>query len=213
MPVPANPKIYHIVHVDKLASIIEMDALLCDAEIARRGDIGTTIGMGNIKRRRLEQLSLQSRPSLRVGGCVSFYYCPRSIMLYVIHQANHPELAYRGGQDPIIHLEADLRQTVQWAQGEGRRWAFTSSNAGSSYFEDYCDLNHLNEIDWQAVDARNWAGCKERKQAEFLVEHSFPWHLVTRIGVQSSVVHGQVRQQVQLAAHRPAVEIKPDWYY
>ena len=33
-------------------------------------------------------------------------------MLYVIHCANHPELAYRGGQQPIIHLEADLHQHI-----------------------------------------------------------------------------------------------------
>ena len=72
-------------------------------------------------------------------------------MLYVIHMANHPELAYRGGQEPIVHLEADLRQTVAWANAHGRRWVFTSSNAGSSYFEDYSDLAHLDKINWDAL--------------------------------------------------------------
>ncbi len=72
---------------------------------------------------------------------------------------NHPELVYRGGQDPIVHLEADLRDTVAWADQNRLRWAFTLSNAGSFYFEDRCDLAQLNEIDWDAVEARNWGNC------------------------------------------------------
>lgn len=98
MPQPAAPKIYHIVHVDRLPSIIMAGGLLCDAEIVRRAaagsahGMGTTIGMGSIKHRRLTQLTLASHPGLFVGECVPFYFCPRSIMLYLIHRANHPEL-------------------------------------------------------------------------------------------------------------------------
>ena len=55
MPPPAAPKIYHIVHVDRLPSIIAEGGLLCDAEIVRRQaagqTMGTTIGMGSIKKR------------------------------------------------------------------------------------------------------------------------------------------------------------------
>jgi len=36
MTVPAQPKIYHIVHVDRLPSIIADGGLWCDAEIVRR---------------------------------------------------------------------------------------------------------------------------------------------------------------------------------
>ena len=104
-----------------------------------------------------------------------FYFCPRSVMLYVISRTNHPELSYRGGQGPIIHLEADLRRTVAWAEANDRRWAFTSSNAGASYFEDYDDLGQLRRLAWEAIQAWDWRGRQEGKQAEFLVEGSFPW--------------------------------------
>ena len=217
MPPPAAPKIYHIVHVDRLPSIIAEGGLLCDAEIVQRQAVGqamgTTIGMSDIKQRRLTRLSLDSHPGLFVGQCVPFYFCPRSIMLYLIYRANHEELTYRGGQGPIVHLEADLAGTVAWANGNGRRWAFTLSNAGAIYFEDRADLAQLGEIDWDAVQARDWRGKKEGKQAEFLVEQSFPWDLVSRVGVRSQQVYGQVRAALQAAAHRPRVEIKPDWYY
>jgi hypothetical protein len=53
MGVPARPKIYHIVHVDRVASIIADGRLWCDAEVLRRQPDGTTIGMTDIKQRRL----------------------------------------------------------------------------------------------------------------------------------------------------------------
>ena len=134
-------------------------------------------------------------------------------MLYLIYQRNHPDLEYRGGQGPIIHLESDLRQTVEWAEAQGQRWAFTLGNAGSRYFEDRNDLNQLGDIDWNAVTATNWRGCKEGKQAEFLIERQFPWELISRIGVQSRTVYDQVLTAQQTVAHKPVVEIKPDWYY
>ncbi len=213
MPIPAQPKIYHIVHLDRLSSIIADNCLWCDAEIVRRSPSGTTIGMNSIKQRRLNKLTLTSHPDLYVGDCVPFYFCPRSIMLYLIHQANHPDLVYRGGQTPIIHLEADLQQTVSWAKGHSQRWAFTLSNAGAYYFEDRSDLTQLGEIDWDAVQARDWRRSKEGKQAEFLIEQQFPWELVSRIGVLSQQVYHQASAALQSAVHKPRIEMKPDWYY
>ena len=81
MPVPDNPKIYHIVHVDRLTSIIQNACLWSDAEMAQRRATGTTIGMNNIKAARLTQRTLNSHPCLHVGECVPFYFCPRSVML------------------------------------------------------------------------------------------------------------------------------------
>lgn len=49
MPAPAKPKIYHIVHLDRLPSIATDGFLWCDAEVARRGSPGTGIGMNHIK--------------------------------------------------------------------------------------------------------------------------------------------------------------------
>jgi hypothetical protein len=213
MPAPDDPKLYHIVHVDRLPSIVANGGLLCDAEVAERGPIGTTIGMNDIKQRRLSELRLSRHPDLYVGACVPFYFCPRSVMLYVIGQANHPQLSYRGGQDPIVHLEADLRATVAWAEAQDLRWAFTLSNAGARYFEDRSDLGHLDEIDWDAVEATDWRRCKEGKQAEFLIEQRFPWELVSRIGVRSRQVRHRTEAALEAAAHRPPVEIRPAWYY
>jgi hypothetical protein len=57
MLVPAQPKIYHIVHVDRLASIAD-GFVWSDAVMVQRQGVSTTIGMSNIKARRLNELSL-----------------------------------------------------------------------------------------------------------------------------------------------------------
>ena len=71
----------------------------------------------------------------------------------------------------------------------------------------------MNEIDWDAVEATDWRGCKEGKQAEFLIEQRFPWELVSRIGVRSQRVCYRTEAVLEAAAHRPPVEIRPAWYY
>ena len=218
MQVPNHPKIYHIVHVNRLPSIVRDGYLWCDAEVGQRSMGGTTIGMNNIKKRRLEW-HLWSYPDFYVGDCVPFYFCPRSVMLFVIYQRNHEELTYRGGQELIVHLEADLRQTVEWANSNNLRWAFTDSNAASGCATDWCDLAQLNQIDWNAVRANQWGGSgvdpsiKDHKQAEFLVEQRFPWELVSHIGVYSQQVYGQVMAALRAAGDQTLVTVKREWYY
>lgn len=209
---PESPKIYHILHVDRLPSVIQTGSLLCDAEIRRRGLCGTSIGMENIKERRLSR-NLETFPDLFVGGCVPFYFCPRSVMLYVLHRGNHSELGYRGGQGPIIHLEADLHKTVDWANANGLRWVFTLSNAGSFYFEERSRLTDLSDLNWSAIQAKSWEYCREGKQAEFLFEKEFPLQLVERIGVFSPSLYTRVCGAFRESRLKPAVQVLPDWYY
>ncbi len=215
MPPPAHPKVYHITHVDNLPTIVVDGRLLSDAAMIARGGPVAAIGMSGIKKRRVEQLEIPCHRGTKVGDYVPFYFCPRSIMLFVIHCANHPELTYRGGQGPIVHLEADLRSVVAWADANGRRWAFSLSNAGAFYTEFRSGVDDLGDLDWAAIAATDFRApeVKEGKQAEFLVFGSFPWEFVTRIGVLSTGVRARATAALQGGVHRPPVEIRPDWYY
>jgi len=193
--------------------------LWCDAQVVQRNLNGTVIGMATIKRRRLMDIKLPSHPDLYVGQCVPFYFCARSVMLYLLHRSNHSGVSFKGGQGAILHLEADLKSAVRWALQRGKRWAFTLSNAGAFYFEDRSSLDALVELDWHAISTKQWSGrgvdrlVKERKQAEFLIERCFPWSLVQRIGVQNQTVYTMVMTALSQTSHKPQVEIKPDWYY
>ena len=214
-PPPRRPKVYHITHVDNLPAIVAESHLVSDREMIHRGGPEQTIGMSSIKRRRVDVLHVDCHPRTRVGDYVPFYFCPRSVMLYVIHMANHPELAYRGGQGPIVHLEADLHRVIAWADDENRPWAFSLSNAGSYYAEFRSRVNDLDELDWEAIRNRDFRDpeVKEAKQAEFLVHGTFPFWLFDRLGVRSRGMVGRAEAALQGLDPSPAVELRAQWYY
>jgi hypothetical protein len=214
MTPPDRPQLYHITHIDNLPSILQDGGLRSDATMMARGGPAAAIGMSSIKSRRL-RLPLKCFPGDRVGDYVPFYFCPRSVMLYLLHRSNHPGLDYQGGQTPILHLVADMHEVVDWANREGRRWAFTLSNAGTEYTEFRNRLDQLDQVNWTAVAATDFRQpqIKEGKQAEFLVRDFLPWYLVQRIGVYSRAVHQQVATILRAESSRPLVEIRPAWYY
>ncbi|GAB7140814.1 DUF4433 domain-containing protein [Deferribacterales bacterium RsTz2092] len=204
-------KVYHIVHISKLVAILKEGFLVSDAEIQKRPSVGVTIGMTKIKERRLS-LPLSS-VGLHVGDCVPFYFCPRSPMLYMLSRANHQDIEYRGGQEPIVHLVFSMRNVINWAEQEGRKWAFTESNAGSRCFEDFADLADLDKLDWNAIRATLWSGRQDKKQAEFLVEKSLPWQLVEKIGVYSLEQYSEVCKILEAETSRPQISVERSWYY
>jgi hypothetical protein len=186
--------------------------------VAKRIELGldcAIVGMSEIKRRRLEELDVDCHPGTRVGYYVPFYFCPRSIMLYILHQGNHPDLNYDEGQGPIVHLQADLEATVEWANENGVRWAFSNANAGARYTSFYTSFDRLDQVNWVAVAATDFRSVeiKDGKQAEFLVFESFPWNLVERIGVINEAVSVEVKRSLTLAEHQPSVVVERSWYY
>lgn len=211
---PDAPKVYHITHVDNLPAIIGAGGLVSDAAIIALGGGEVSIGMADIKAYRLRK-PVGCHAGTCVGDYVPFYFCSRSIMLFVISCRNNPGLAYSGGQESIVHLEADMHDVVAWAEARGRRWAFSDMNARTGYAGFYCDLTRLDEIDWTAVGAHRWAAdeIKEAKQAEFLLHEEFPWSLISRIGVIDADMKPEVEAILKGADHKPTVEVQRTWYY
>lgn len=212
MLVPARPKIYHIVHVNNLKSIVRDGFLWPDAVMVQRQG-AEIIGNNEIKADRL-RLPVNCHPGTFVGDYVPFYFCPRSVMLYVIFKQNHPNVAYRDGQGAVIHLMADLIEAVEWASGiRGRKWAFTDINAASRAADFYSDLNELDNLNWGIIKSDNWAANRDYKMAEFLMHNRFPWELIRGIGVHSRAIGVRAMSAFGDAAHRPPVKVKPSWYY
>jgi len=212
--IPRHPKIYHITHINNLEGILRDKLLWSDAKRRERGLDCEIVGMPEIKRRRLEELEVDCHPDTKVGEYVPFYFCPRSVMLYLLHMGNHPDISYRGGQGPIVHLQADLMVSIQWAEKHKVRWAFSDRNAGERIANFYNDVNELDKVDWTAVAATDWRDTiiQEGKQAEFLVYKSFPLELVEKIGVHNNIVQQKVIKKLT-GKNQSLVSIEPSWYY
>ena len=213
---PVQPKVYHITHVDNLASIVAAGYIEADGRRVGQGGGQTSIGMTEIKRRRLYEIAVACHPNTMVGEYVPFYFCPRSIMLYILHMGNHPDLIhYRDGQEPVLHLQVDMEAAINWADQHRVRWAFSDRNAGSYYTDFYNSRNELDKIDWTAVTSTDFRDplVKEGKQAEFLIHDTCPWHLVEKIGVLNERIRNQVNAIIRNVQHKPVVTIERIWYY
>lgn len=211
MTVPARPKLYHIAHVDRLASIVADQRLWCDREVVRRAPAGTPIGMNTIKQRRLNELRLTSHPTLFVGDCVPFYFCPRSVMLYLTSgQSPGARLPGRAGTDRPLRGRPAHR---------GRVGRCAASPLGVHVVERGRAVlrgpQRPRPVGRDRLERRTGPrlAAKDGKQAEFLLELSFPWHLVERIGVQSRATYTAAVNALPAHGHRPPVEIRPEWYY
>jgi hypothetical protein len=214
---PPSPKIYHITHVTNLPSIIAAGALWSDRRVQNSRVQTEVVGMSDIKARRMNTLRVSCCPGTFVGDFVPFYFCPRSVMLYLLFRGNHPGLSYTGGQGSIVHLQADLAAVVQWAGANRRPWAFTEANAAAAYTQGrfYSSLNDLHRVNWGAVASSDFRSpsVKEGKQAEFLFRDAFPWGLIERVGVHSVALRTQVQAIVAGSAHQPPVAVEPTWYF
>jgi hypothetical protein len=210
---PVGQCLYHITHVSNLERILAAGGLFSDAAMGQVGGPKTTIGMGQIKQRRLTQIPVPQHPGTFVGHYVPFYFCPRSVMLYLIYMANAPELTYRGGQDEILHLEIQLDRILEWVSTTNTCWAFSRSNAGSYYVDIRGRVDELDQLNWGAIAATDWKhpAIREAKQAEFLVHHHVPFDLVCRIGVKSTAVADAVA--ATLGSRQTPVQVRREWYY
>jgi hypothetical protein len=213
MPPPGRPKIYRIVRVDRLASIISANGLFCDRRARQQGG-GTVIGMNEIKDRRLT-LPVSCHLGTSVGDYVPFYFCSRSTMLFVIRRANNPSRS-------LIRAASSRLSTWRQICINRSRGQTPPNIAGRSRYRmpalamRFCSsVDDLGEINWQAVDATDFRqpDIKEGKQAEFLIHEIFPWALVDRIGVFSREIAQRVGAAMMGATHLPVVAIQRSWYY
>lgn len=204
--VPPNPSIFHITHVENIASIIAHGCLWSDSQRISRNLATTNIGYAHIKQRRLNR-PVPTGIGRKLGDYVPFNFCPRSVMLYVVARG-HADFV--GGQDEIVHLASSVNTAIALP----RPWAFTDLHADLGYASYFSSLDKLGEVDWAVMPLTYWADSddtKQKRQAEFLVYESFPWSAVERIGVKSAATAAKLRP---LLPHgTPPVAIEPDWYY
>lgn len=212
MAAPIPTPVYHLTHIDNLASIIQSGGCLSFNQKQNQGIGHIDVAYETIQERR-------SRTSVPCGteGClhdyVPFFFAPRPPMLYAIHRG-YVE-GYEHGQTPLIYLCTEA-QTVN---NSGSEWVFTDGHATMAFSEFFDDLKDLDEIDWEVMESQYWNDTptlpdrKRRRQAEFLIKDCCPWELFSEIGVINSRIESRVKRMVENSTHQPTVQIHRGWYY
>jgi hypothetical protein len=213
MSMPRQPEkvlIYHITDVSNLTNIIAAGGLHSDAKMHSDPPQGlppTIIGYLNIKRRRMYNAKVQCCNDKKVGEFVPFYFCPRSPMLYTINRGNTGRTP--GCQSTIVHLVSRLSRAIEHCSD----WAISNRNAADSDASFFCGLSGLDQLNWNAIEARIWNNVMSEKMAEFLAADFFPWSIIHHIGVANAAIQIQVENMVASARIKPWIDIQPSWYY
>lgn len=206
--------IYHITHINNLPSIIQAGGLWCDDEVAKGRVEATGIAHQHIKDRRANRI-VPLAPGGNLCDYVPFYFAPRSPMLYAIHTGRVE--GYQGGQNDIIHLEASIENIAE----SDLPYVFTDGHAEMQISKFYDNLNDLDKIDWDVMQAIYWRDTIEdmdrrrRRQAEFLVHSFLPLEQIVQIGVRLQTTTVQVQDIIEQAEppHHLTVIVQPQWYY
>ena len=188
------------------------DATMIAAGVVRRVRSGWAV----IKQRCVCRLPVYCHPGDYVGDFVPFYFCPRSIMLFLIHCANHPDL-------PIAVAR---NRSCIWKRTCTRSWHGRTARAGAgpSVFPMpdritpnlRSRLDHLAEIDLECGRGHRFSfipRLRKGNRPSFSFMGSFHGNWFGGSGCVSGAIAAARAERHRGAAHRPPVEILRDWYY
>jgi hypothetical protein len=199
-------KVSHITHIDNLVSILDQGCLWSDNKRIELGLANQNIGYNHIKARRLVR-TVNVAAGGTIGQYVPFNFCPRSVMLFVIHRGHDD---FQGGQDRVLHLISNI-DTIRLTN---EHCFFTDIHADLDYAEQIDDFSRIDELDInRIIKERYWSDFKEEKQAEFLAFDSVQWQTIQQIGVKTQAIADEVTALLLTTQHKPYVIVKPEWYY
>ena len=124
---------------------------------------------------------------------------------------------YDDGQEPLIYLTS----AAQDVSSAGLGFVFSDGHGLARFTEWFDDLSQLDAVDWNMVYQRYWSDNvndmdrQRRKQAEFLVHQSCPWHVIQEIVVINTEIQQRVDSILSRFASslRKPVRVERDWYY
>jgi hypothetical protein len=212
--VPQPTRIYRMVHVDSLKTILARGALHAPTCTPIDGLPYRTIHNTDVQASRRVK-GVPCGPCGSVHDYVPFYFGPLSVMLLNLKTGR--VAGYSEGQEPLVYLVS----TAQVVAAAGCRYVFTDGHGLAGFTQWFDDLARLDAVDWNLVAERYWADNpddndrKRRKQAEFLVWQSLDWGLIGGIGVFNLAMKTRVEGILQQYPHRKAVAVKvaPGLYY
>ncbi len=208
--IPAIVYGYRIVHYMNLPFILN-NGLHCSSSLQKDPNY-VNIGKKDIISKR-ESKAITCKPYGHIHDYVSFYFGPRSPMLYVIHKGNSDTNCT---QEEIIYLVTSIPKL----QEQQMNFVFTNGQALMALSAQYTDIKDLDKINWNIINGKYWDDIppnitdrKRQRQAELLVHNHVPIKCIIGIGVLNATAKSRVDKMVKNAGLSINVKILPNWYY
>ncbi|CAN5890608.1 toxin-antitoxin system toxin DarT [soil metagenome] len=207
-PNPGRTPVFHIIPIEKLASVVE-HGLLCNTQADQRfgaQDLAEAAhtSIKEARRRRTVQLAQGGI----MADYVPFYFGPRSPMLYSIMCGNTEYGRAGRGQVGMVHLVFHMEVLARDFHG---RWCFIDGHLTRAWAQFGATMDELDErVDFDVMRARWWHEPDEMRsarQAEFLVHDAVPWEYVALVVVMNDGVADEVEELLANvgADHTPKV--------
>ena len=207
---PDNAFIWRIVHCDNMPWLIQ-NGLHC-ANTPLQSNNWITIGNTElINRRSTRQVPIGNGGTL--SDYVPFYFTPFSPMFYNIHTEHNG--TNRVANEDIVILVASLHEL----QASKIDFVFTDRHAYMQYANFYNDLAHLNEIDWDILQKRDFRRDNndpqkvERYQAEALIYEYHPIEQLKAIVCYNEAAQSKIQGWLNQHNSNVSVVVRSDWYF
>jgi len=214
MTVPSPTPIFRFLHVDNLVTCLQRGGLHAPNHAPANGLAYRVIHAVTIQQKR-QVTRIHCGPRGVIHDYVSFYFGPRSPMLFQLHTGKVQ--GYTEQQEPLIYVVS----SAQAVQASGTGFVFSDGHGIATFTRWFDNLADMDKVDWDAVYAKIWRDTvddtdrQRRKQAEFLVHRQCDWTLIQEVGVLNERMKARVERilsELPREMSRP-VRVRPDWYY
>jgi hypothetical protein len=207
---PEKALIWRIVHRDNLPWILD-NGLHC-ANSPTQDPNYVAIGNADLIGRRKHRV-VPIVPGGTLADYVPFYFTPFSPMMYNIY-TGRGEVPKRSNEEICI-----LVSKLSRVKEKGVQFVFTDRHAYPQLARFFNKLEHLGEIDWPLLQARNFKRNPddpeqiERYQAEALIHEHLPVDALIGVICYTDAVKTKIEKQVQQRGLTLDVKTIPRWYF
>ena len=201
--------IWRIVHRDNLSWILA-NGVHC--RNSQRHDPGY-VNIGNVELiDRRAQRVVPIAPGGTLSDYVPFYFTPFSPMMYNIYTG-------RGVPQRVNEEIRILVSSLRKVQELNLPFVFTDRHAYPPLAQYFSDLEHLDQIDWPLLQARNFQRDPndpvkvERYQAEALVHQRVPIEALLGIICYTQSLESRLQQQTNAQGLSLNIRAMPGWYF
>lgn len=212
MAIPNPVLVFRLLHIDNLEGCLKRGGIYAPNHTPKNGLNYRTIHNIDIQIIRRSRF-IPCGPRGTIHDYVSFYFGPRSPMLYQLHTGWG--IDYDEGQEPLIYAVSSVENIVR----SGLGFVFSDGHGIAEFSDWYDNPAHLDKVDWEAVYATYWKDTLEdpdrqrRKQAEFLVHRFCPWNVIREVGVLNEAMKRSVENITGKYKIATPVRVHQEWYY